>query len=177
MPAIKLLFRAVWGLAVGLVMTPIFLGMLLWTSLRGVRPGKDGTVFGTKTEATAIKNSLATTFSECTRAAGTPLTQEQALLIVNAQLAQATDEQIIALGASVLKADLIWRCFEKMFDLESCPVKEKMIWFAQGMKYVKPFHEIDLDDLLPIQRTLMEDLLQRQVSNAKRYRAALSSEG
>lgn len=173
--AVFVLGKWVYGFVVSLLMTPIVLGMLLWTSLTssgGVRARKDGTIFGVKNEAAAIKSALATRFIACTQAAGKPLTDSEGLLVVNTHLAQATDEQIVAIGASILSADLIWRCFEKNLEIESSTHEEKLIWFAEGMKYVKPFQDTNLDHLSPIQRNMLQDISQRQISSVLRYRAA-----
>ena len=125
-----------------------------------------------KNEAAAIKSTLATRFISCTQAAGKPLTHSEGLLVVNTHLAQATDEQIVAIGASILSADLIWRCFEKVLEIESSTHEEKLIWFAEGMKYVKPFQDANLEHLMPIQRNMLQDISQRQISSVQRYRAA-----
>lgn len=168
----------VCSLVVGLLMAPIVLGMLLWTSLTssgGGRARKDGTIFGVKNEAAAIRSALATTFTSCTQAAGKPLTRSEGLRVVNKSLAlaQLSDEQVVAVGTSILSAALIWWCFEKVLEIESSTDKEKVIWFALGMKYTKPFHDIDLEHFSPIQRNQIEAVLQRQISGAQSYRAAL----
>lgn len=173
--ALFVLGKWVYSFVVSILMTPIVLGMLLWNSLTSsgeVRARKDGTIFGVKNEAAAIKNTLATRFSACTQAAGKPLTHSEGLLVVNTHLAQATDEQIVAVGASILSADLIWRCFEKVLEIESSTHEEKVIWFAEGMKYVKPYQDTNLEHLSPIQRNMLQDISQRQISSVLRYRAA-----